>query len=255
MTCAELDDLIHPYLDGELLAEDRVPIERHVEDCARCRELVAHERAFKEQLRARLKAKAHAPAALEERVRSALDRADLERPRLLRAGPVGVLLAAATLVAYVAGSGRLGGAAESAMFDDVVRSHVKNLPVEVGGTRDDITVWMRGKVPVPVHPPRFQTASLVGARLSQLASRDAGQILYRIPGGSVVTVYVFDASGWEPSARAKQVVDGREVYFAERAGYTVALYRDRGVGYALASDLDEDALVRLVAASLHEASP
>src|SRR6266704_2740205 len=99
MTCADVENLIHPLLDGELLPEDRVPVERHVEGCARCRDLVAHEAAFKEHLRTRLRV----PAALDAQVRAALDRADLAgdgpgSKMLRRAAPFGLALAAATLV-------------------------------------------------------------------------------------------------------------------------------------------------------------
>jgi hypothetical protein len=149
---------------------------------------------------------------------------------------------------------------------------MKNLPVEVGGTDDEIRSWMRGKVAVPVRPPNLRTVRLgfgapshphpgpqpsamiprlIGARISHLASRDAGQIVYSV-GNSQVTVYVFDPSGWQLSARSPRIIDGREVYFAERAGYSVAIYRDRGVGYAVASDLGEDALIALVEAALQE---
>jgi anti-sigma factor RsiW len=258
MTCLELDDLLHPFLDGELMSGDRVPVERHVEGCARCREIVGHEAAFKQHVRARLRARPQGPVAhgLEARVRAALDRADLERPGFVRrAAPAWVALAAAAFLAWV-GAGRFAATAASPIVEAAIAGHMKNLPVEVGGTRDDIRTWMQGKVAVPVRPPRFQNAALttqlVGARVYHLASRDVGQIVYRTSGGSQITVYVFDPAGWELSAPDKQVVDGREVYLAERAGYTVALYRDRGVGYALASDLGEDDLVKLVAASLHD---
>jgi hypothetical protein len=169
--------------------------------------------------------------------------------------PAAGALAAAVLMVYL-GASHMAPASASPIVEEAIAGHVKNLPVEVGGSDDDIRSWMRGKVAVPVRPPRFGTArlapALVGARVYHFASRDVGQIVYRVRGGSQVTVYVFDPSGWELARGERQVVGGREVYLVEQAGYTVAVYRDRGVGYALASDLGEDELIQLVSASLRE---
>jgi len=268
MTCAEMDMLVHPYLDGEIVAEERVLFDKHVAGCARCRGLLGHEATFRQHLRARLRPRAEAvvPPALRRRISEALDRADAGgegpvRPfwRVIAPGAGALLTAAA--VAFFFGIGALKSRVDDAgLVEQAIAGHMKNLPVEVGGTDDDISVWMRGKVAVPVRPPNLAavrlhiqrtTPRLIGARISHLASRDAGQIVYRV-GNSQVTVYVFDPSGWQMSAAAQRIIDGREVFFAERAGYSVAFYRDRGIGYALASDLDEGDLMNLVEAALRE---
>jgi len=277
--CGDVDMLVHPYLDGELVAEERVLVEEHVAGCPRCRELVGHEATFRENLRARLRprpsvatATPAAPEPLRQRVLEALDRADASgtgpaRPARRWAAPLGALATAAAIALFFGGSsipglgGRLGGG-NSALVEAAIAGHMKNLPVEVGGTDDEIRAWMRGKVSVPVRPPTIHLVRLssqprlIGARVSHLQARDAGQIIYRV-GSSQVTVYVFDPSGMEVTAAPGQgsssrVVDGRDVYLTERSGYSVALYRDRGVGYALASDLDEDALLAFVEAALRE---
>src|SRR5262249_6246422 len=245
--------------------------------CPRCRELVGHEATFRENLRARLRprpssatATPAAPEPLRRRVLEALDRADATgsgpaRPARRWAAPRGALARAAAIALFCGGSSISGlgsrvGGGNSALVEAAIAGHMKNLPVEVGGTDDEIRAWMRGKVGVPVRPPIIRYVSLssqptqprlIGARVSHLQARDAGQIVYRV-GNSQVTVYVFDPSGWEVSAPSSRVIDGRDVYLTERSGYSVALYRDRGVGYALASDLDEDALLSFVEAALRD---
>jgi anti-sigma factor RsiW len=283
--------LVHPYLDGELVDEERVRIEKHAAGCERCMGLVNHEVTFRQNLRDRLRPRAThgahggaqadgVPPELRQRVLSALDRADAEGHGPARSfgrlvAPALGALATAAVIALFFGFGgrggdglfRSGAAIGDGLVEQAIAGHMKNLPVEVGGTDADITSWMAGKVPVAVRPPRLRTLELassppspqaqmmiphlVGARISHLASRDAGQIVYRV-GSSQLTVYVFDPSGWEVSASRHRLIDGRDVYIAERAGYSVAIYRDRGVGYALASDLDEDALLAFVAAALKE---
>ena len=38
--------------------------------------------------------------------------------------------------------------------------------------------------------------------------------------------------------------------FDQERGYNVAMYRDRGVGYAIASDLDNDQMMKLVSGAV-----
>jgi hypothetical protein len=47
------------------------------------------------------------------------------------------------------------------------------------------------------------------------------------------------------------VINNREVWFDEARGYNVAMYRDRGVGYAIASDLDSDKMYELVSSTVN----
>ena len=54
------------------------------------------------------------------------------------------------------------------------------------------------------------------------------------------------------AAPQRRVVNGREIYFGTAPGVFSAAYRDRGIGYVATSDLDEDALTRLLAVSLSQ---
>jgi anti-sigma factor RsiW len=45
------------------------------------------------------------------------------------------------------------------------------------------------------------------------------------------------------------VVNGREIYLGTGPGISTASYRDRGLGYVVTSDYDEDTLARLVTAA------
>ena len=262
MRCADIDKLVDAYIDGELVGDDCVHLERHTAECERCRARVAFQSSFKAQIRARLRGRAvEPPERLRQAILDGLDRADARGdgpvPRVWRravpAGAAGLTAVAAGIAIYFGGLG-LGGRpseAESAIVEDAIRGHQKNLPMEVGGPDSEaISTWMQGKVPVPVRPPRLQArALLVGARVYHLRNRDVAQIVYRV-GGSQVSVYVFDSSGWDLAAPQRQVVRRHSVYFTEERGYTVALYEDRGVGYAFASDLAPGEMMRLVAASL-----
>ena len=49
-------------------------------------------------------------------------------------------------------------------------------------------------------------------------------------------------------APQRRIVNGREIYVGTGPGVSTAAFQDRGLGYVVTSDLDEDSLVRLVPA-------
>ena len=130
---------------------------------------------------------------------------------------------------------------------DVVAKHQRQLPIEVSGGPEQVKEWYSGKVDFPVHVPQFRnlSAALRGGRLASIGDKQAAYLVYDVHGDKV-SVFIFDASELPIEARRKAVVGNREVYFDQEHGYNVALYRDRGVGYAIASDLDQDQMLKLV---------
>ena len=64
-----------------------------------------------------------------------------------------------------------------------------------------------------------------------------------------MTFLVFDPRDQPIESRERRVVNGREIYLGSGPGISTAAYRDRGLGYVITSDLDEDTLTRLVTTS------
>jgi mycothiol system anti-sigma-R factor len=252
VSCGDVQKFVHPYLDGEFEDQDRVELEQHLQTCATCREMVAFEQSFKTALKKRVKRPA-APPELRARVLEALDRADAAGdgpvPRLWRrVVPAGVVVAAAAAAAFFLWP--VAPNTDPALAEDAIRTHEKDLPVEVAGDEEQVRAFFTGRVPVPVKPPRLQSgAALVGARIGRLRDHDAAQIRYRV-NQSPVTLYVFDASslgdmdGWD-----RRVVQDHEVFTRGSRGYNVVLYQDAGVGYAFTSDLDQAQMLELVSGS------
>jgi anti-sigma factor (TIGR02949 family) len=255
MRCADVEKLVQPFVDGEVDGPERADLERHIASCVACSQQVAFQESFKAGLRSRLRVPAP-PPELRARVLDALDRADAlgqgpARParRLWPFALVPATAAAAALVVLLLFSGHVAEA-DPSVVDLAIRGHEKNLPVEIVGDEEAVRVWMNGKVPVPVRPPHMAQASLVGARVGHIASRDAAQIVYRV-GRSHVTVYVFDPAGMVMTAPRYRVVDGRRYFVGGARGYNVVLVADHGVGYVFTSDLDGEAMLQLASASLN----
>jgi anti-sigma factor RsiW len=252
MTCSEVGSFIPAYCDGELAGVDREQVERHLVSCAGC--------AAKSRLQARFKAAVRAhlprppvPSTLRMRIRESLIAEEaaprswswnwLGYPRLVPAATAVVLLVAIT------GTVRQS---QSMVLAQAQRSYRSEMPMDVVSPDcGSIASWFRGRVDFPVHAPLLgKQGTCQGGRLVNVGERPAAYIVYRVADGHRLAFLVFDPSDAIIAAPQHRVLNGREVYFGTAPGVSTAAYRDRGIGYVATSDLDEDALTRLVMVSL-----
>ena len=91
---------------------------------------------------------------------------------------------------------------------------------------------------------------LRGGRLANVRDRDAAYLVYDVDGNKV-SVFMFDPREMQGNTLPHQQLGGHEVTFTEERGYKVALFEDAGVGYAIASDMDRDSMVKLISAVGH----
>lgn len=277
--CALFARLMEPYIDGELDPGHAADMEGHVVDCALCSERVALTRATRQSLK-----RTHAtrvPDALRARVATTIAQ-ERQRSRPARAmedGPSRLIpmkfvaaLAAAAGVVFAIGLSRSRVATPTApnlreeqpsaditaagvdnMLDDLLALHKHPLPPEE--TNPEELERFDPLVGVPVRRPAFQPfgARFNGARLHAMRDRRAVLLQYTVEGEHRVTVYVFDPRAL-PMSRAtsltRRVVRERPVYVGKRGGYSIAAAeRSDGIGYALATDLDDDESTRLVLAA------
>lgn len=89
---------------------------------------------------------------------------------------------------------------------------------------------------------RWEGASLVPVRKNQ----QAASLRYQMPNHRL-TLYVFDASKLHvrPPEQLHRALNA-PLYVGRWRGYTVAAKENRGVGYALAADMDDVAVTRLI---------
>jgi anti-sigma factor RsiW len=274
MDCKAADKLIDVYLDGELADVDRLEMAAHVAACAGC----ARQLQELDGLRALLRAATPTETSLEHR--QALEgriRARLEAEPS-RGGMRHLWLAIPATAAAAVGlfapalwhtpSTRNGETdLVSEVVNDSLDRHRRNLPVEVPGPDAlNVAQWFRDKVDIPVRPPRLAPAhgDLVGGRLSHIRDKQAAYLMYSVD-GSKVSVFIFDPATLPPPRDQRPAAQGggrhlarvrdHEVYVDEERGHHVALFRDHGLGYAFASEMDEPQLLELVATSLAPPEP
>ena len=252
MNCAEATATSQAYVDGELDGVDRESVERHLVACATCSGRVRLQTRFRAAVRAHLH-RPEVPFTLRRRVEESL----ASQPIAPRRWPVWlsmsrVVPAAAALFLIVAITGTVRRS-NSMVLQQAASTFTStiNLPMDITGSDcGSIASWFRGRLEFPVHAPALGGgATCQGGRLVNVGERPAAYLVYRVSDGHRVTFLVFDPRDQAFESRERRVVNGREIYLGTGPGISTAAYRDRGLGYVVTSDMDEDTLARLVMTS------
>ena len=257
MDCRELERSMEAFLDGEFDGRERAEAEAHLALCPGCRSLVEAQGRVREALRTKLRqamtppaAAGLAPAAFRERLVRTLAR---ERRPLLRRAlaplPIATVAACAAGVLVVLAS----HSGNPDLLEDAIRNHHRGLPLEVVDAAA-MPGWFIGKLDFRPSLPHFSGAVRVeGARLSNLREWPAAYVRYQLPRGQA-GLFIIDDPARRFDAPGRDVHLGHEVVrVASAKGYNVAIWRQDEIVYSLVSDLDEDALCRLVEAAQVEA--
>lgn len=252
--CLDVQRDLDFFLDGELLSQERARVERHLAECASCRNRVDAHRALR--LALRQQENIHLPDRVHRALTGRLDQEDKARSRpgtvvrfvhkpavLLVAGA----LAGVLLLPLVQTSKSDG----PQLVDAMISRHQLPLPMDVTGEPEKVGSWFAGKVPFLVPARRLEpVASLQGGRLADLGDREAVLLRYQRL-GKPISVYIFDPRGLEISA-PRTVIADREVFLPNARGYQVAVFRDRGLGYAITSELNQPEHLKLIHALVSE---
>jgi anti-sigma factor RsiW len=247
MTCAEADTLLSPYGDGELAGAERARIEGHLATCAACASRGRLQARFKAAVRAHLP-RPPVPPALRVRIGAVLGAREIAPRRWVWASYPRLVPAAVAAVLLVAITGTVRRS-QSMVLQQAQRSYQAELPMDITGADcRSIASWFRGRVDFPVPPPS-PADGCQGGRLVNVRERPAAYIVMRGHDGHRVAYLVFDPRDESIEAPDRRLVNGREIYFGSGPGISTAAYHDRGLGYVVTADLDEDSLTRLVTAS------
>jgi anti-sigma factor RsiW len=254
LRCAGIWRFTDTYLDGEFGEAERAEFEAHLETCEACRTSVREQAAWKKAIAAAAP-RDKAPDVLRARLRVALDAApppgaeEETRPSRWWSYAPYAAAACVALGMFVTHN------QHALVTADVIAKHQRNLPLEISGrSSDEVRRWYVDKVDFPVRPPAFlsngvEKVALRGGRLANVRDHQAAYLLYDV-NGNKVSVFIFDPGEMPIEASKHELVGNHEVFLDEEHGYNVAVYRDHGVGYAIASDMDEGQMMRLVSAAV-----
>jgi anti-sigma factor RsiW len=272
--CRHFVPLLEPFRDGELSPADVVDVEAHLVECERCAERVRLGEAMRASLKEAVHAAAPVTESFEARIRLALA-AESEREERLNATetqgrmlswrsimPIAAAAAAVMVWAASANNRTTDGSAShhagmdelaspasvEKLLEDLVANHQHSAGPQF--TEQGLLPQLEPEVGVPVKAPNFKQygAAWEGVSIVPLSNQRAASLRYRIAGHRL-TVYVYDASRMPVRTTLKErLVRDEPVYVGSRHGVSIAATeRNNGVGYAVATDLNNDESAELVA--------
>jgi anti-sigma factor RsiW len=287
MSCRQVVALLDPFLDGELPPEDVFDVEQHLSTCGACTERARFEAALRGSVKRSAFADALPSAGFEGRLAGAL-RAERERileqrsvpppSRARRTAALPLLLAAAATFGFVmwlnrhvatepapvlmaeplaslpAPPSRVPAAQMNPeqVLEELVDYHAA--PPEPQITEPGQVLKLQPEVSVPVRLPALKQygASWEGGAVVPMKNQHAAYFRYRLS-NHPVTVYVYDAQRVPlRGVLEPRVVHNQPVHVGERRGYSIAAREQHGVGYAVATDLNDDESAELVTTIYNE---
>jgi len=259
--CDDIRGRLTLYLDDELRGEERAAVEAHLSECETCAAIFARELNFLNAVRE--SAPLHvAPPELRARIQKLLRVSGVaaaeSRPR--RASRLNWLVAAAAALLVLALPFVVWRMVRQA-HTPVVRQpssfalmaagnhlrHVRGqLPLETESENaQQISAWFLNKVNFSVQLPNYQESSgqeklytLEGARLVGYQNDYAAYVAYRMK-ERPISLVVTSASVATPSGGEEIPARGLVFHYNAIDGLKVLTWSDRGLTYALVSDLEE----------------
>jgi anti-sigma factor RsiW len=188
MTCTEIQQLVHGYLDNELAITQTLQIEHHLDGCDICRHVYRQAHA----LRSAVQEQAPyypAPLPLRRRVLDAVRTAGPPpAPRTLTVSwwPASAALACTVLLTWTLTTALLIPSATEHLPDDILASHLRSLLAShvadvLSSDQHTVKPWFNGKLDFspPVQDLAAQDFPLVGGRLDYLDGRPVAALVYR----------------------------------------------------------------------------
>lgn len=234
MDCRELDNLLYPYLDAELVEADRARVDAHLAACDGCRETTSRERAMLNVIRTRAKqqAAAPAPAALRARLTAELnDDANRQRRRSFTR----VTAAAAGIAVCAVAAHHLYRVNQRKQYiENAALQHQRNFPMEISNrpTPAQLEAFFDGKLDHRVAVPRLPpNVTARGGRFLNVRDRQAATIELVGDRGRRMTLFVYGDKAGE--------VDVTEPEVDTSQGFNVVSWREGDVVYQLVTDPEE----------------
>ena len=265
--CEDICGRLTLYLDGELQSDERATIEAHLSDCESCASIFARELSFLNAVRESGARHAASPE-LRARVQEVLNKGQALGGAELHASsrPVRTQSRVSWIVAIATGLlvlllpvvvWRIVRQTETPSTTPpsnfalmAAATHLRHmrgeLPFEMESANpQDISAWFANKVKFSVKLPNYQESSgqeklytLEGARLVGYENDYAAYVAYQMADRHISLVITSDSVA-KPSGGEEITARGLRFHYNAIDGLKVLTWSDRGLTYALVSDLDE----------------
>jgi anti-sigma factor RsiW len=254
--CEDIRGRLTLYLDNELQGEERAAVEAHLSECETCAALFARELNFLNAVRE--SGPLHeAPPVLRAKVQGVLNQGGAPTRRPARVSWIVAVAAALLLLLLPVLAWRIlrqvnpsatGQPSSFALMaaDTHLRHMRGQLPLEVESTSPQvISEWFSNKVNFSVKLPNYQESSgqdklytLEGARLVGYQKDYAAYVAYNMKERPISLVITSDSLA-KPSGGEEIAARGLRFHYNAIDWLKVITWSDRGLTYALVSDLEE----------------
>lgn len=258
--CDDIRTRLNLYLDNELQGEERAQFESHLLDCESCKALAMAERRFLNSVREAQPLYIASPE-LQSRIQSVLSIPSTAPPnsfhqRFPRRVRLVAALVAATLLLLLLpvlvwraldNEPRSHGVSNFALMaaDTHLRHMRGQLPLEMTSTEpQEVSHWFDNKVSFSVKIPNYQESAgqklyiLEGARLVAYKNDYAAYVAYEMK-DRPISLVITSESVAEISGGEEIQAKGLIFHYNAIQGLKVLTWSDRGLTYALVSDLEE----------------
>jgi anti-sigma factor RsiW len=250
-SCEQIQPLVRDATRGAGDDATRQMVHRHLDGCPACQRLAEEERALDRLLEAQLPQYA-APLSLKRRLQARLPPAlePVRRRRVVARWWAPASLAAAALVVLVIGLGSQLRPQSDPLVAEAVADHLRvvhrDRPVDIeSGGPHQVKPWFTGRLDFAL-PTVFggnDEFTLEGGSVGYYLDHQAAVLVYKRQLHKV-SLFVFRADGLS-FPRAEQAMARVRASVRHARGFSILLWRDGELGYALISDLNATELLRL----------
>lgn len=275
-SCNQINVQMHLYLDAELSDKEQRDFETHIASCDSCKALYEDEKLLLESVRSasplyvanqslrervvktldEIHAPYTAPPSLRQKIQDVLAQHTISGFSFTRkqAFAFALILVAFTFTGIIAYKkiqlSRTSAQQTNNFALMAVETHLRRLrgqlPLEIStNSSQQIMDWFAGKVSFKVELPNYQESSgqdklynIEGARLVALNNDYAAYIAYQMRHRPITLVVTSNAVA-RPSGGEQIVSKGLTFHYESIKGQKVITWSDRGLTYALVSDLEE----------------
>lgn len=246
MDCLEVKKFVYVYLDNEFDEVERAEFEAHLQGCDTCRLTVDRERQFKRFFKTSIRETA-VPVGLTRRIREELAESQAPRPLYRRFATAMPAAAIAMMVMFLFWPSTN---AFTPIVEESIKAHQRDFPADVAGDANKIERFLHRRVNFQTALPLRTSAAthLMGARLSMFRGRPAVLYVYRHRGRRL-TVVQFVGSAEDDLPQAVASVPNHRIHYQVNRGYTIAVYRHRGIMNSVVGNVHPGELYDLIPGS------
>jgi anti-sigma factor RsiW len=254
MECGEAKKIIYLTHGAEPLTSELIEAKRHIRHCAKCSEFFREEETLKNLIRERTP-REKAPPSLRENVLAEIAKwhgqKSSNRYNIFRSGIIDrAILPALILVFIILLTGLIFyfvsfEQEHKSLASLLAEDHITNIPEAAQILSSEpryIEDWFMGKVDFVVKVPELRGAKLIGGRLCRVENNRIALLFYK-KDGKPISLFVMDDS---MADIGKVEIQGKNLYHQSEKGCNLIFWWEKGVVYALVSDIRREELARLI---------